>query len=615
MKKWLILLCLSLLILFIPPLLCAAPIVEVDIIHSQDRYPAGGSYPILLKLKIAKDWYIHCPDDDEEGLIPTEIDFESTAFYRFIEIHFPEPTKKKFAFTSRPIIEIHFPEPTKKKFAFTSRPIEVYGGDIFVRAKVLLDPKLPPGNLNMTGHLSYQACNDDSCLPPEKINLQIPLSIVSPGTTTKLLNKDLFSSMDEEKVGQGKPAKESNASRLSEAGFLTALFIFFGVGLGLNLTPCVYPLIPITVSYFSGRKQGNWGERILHGCFYILGISITNSILGVSAALTGNMMGSLLQKPLVVIFIAGVMFFLALSFFGLWELRLPTGITKAASKNFSGFAGTIFMGLTMGILAAPCLGPAILSMITFVAQKGDPFFGFICFFVMSVGLGIPLALLGIFSGAIEKLPASGDWMIWVRKLMGWILIGVGAYYLSLLIPEKSIRLLLFGGVLAMAAIHLGWWDKSGKDRPKFLTFKKTVGVIVLLTGIGFFYYGLNYTGTSHEKSGWVSFEDSLIDQAAKENKPLLIDFSAEWCYPCKIMEKDVFQTNEFNTLRQQFIISKVDLTRQGRKQADLIRRFNIRGVPTIIFYNRQGQEIRELRLEHYEGKKEFLKRMEKALQN
>ena len=205
-------------------------------------------------------------------------------------------------------------------------------------------------------------------------------------------------------------------------------------------------------------------------------------------------------------------------------------------------------------------------------------------------------------------------MLWVRKLMGWVLIGVGAYYLSLLLPQKSIRLLLFGGVSIIAAIHLGWWDQSGKGRPKFLTLKKTVGVIILLTGIGFFYYGLNDNDIFNDDAGWIPFEDSVIEMAVEKGKPLIIDFFAEWCTPCRIMEKKVFRTNEFNTLSQQFILSRVDLTHQSRRNAGLKKRFGIRGVPTVIFYSRQGEEIRELRLEHYESKKEFLDRMKRVLE-
>lgn len=595
MFKSISLLFLFLVVLLTPAFLLAAPTVEVEVIHSRNKYPAGGSYPILIELKVAQGWYIHCPEDSESGLIPTRISFASLP--------------------SVLITDIQYPVPIKKNFVYTSQPIEVYSGLIMVKATLTLDDKLPAGELALPASLKYQACNDTSCLAPENIDFEIPLVIVPPGTPAEPLNQSLFSSPLKVKPVKSATDGEAQPGQFSKAGFWMTLLIFFGVGLTLNLTPCIYPLIPITVGYFSGKRHGNWGERISHGVCYIIGLSITNSILGVIAALTGSMLGSLLQNPIFLLFIAGIMFVLALNFFGLWELRLPSGLTRAAARNYGGFCGTAFMGLSMGILAAPCLGPAILSMLTFVAQKGDPFFGFICFFVMSVGLGIPLALLGIFSGAIDKLPMSGDWMVWVRKLMGWVLIGVGVYYLSLLVSRNWIRLLLFGALLVMAAVHLGWLDKSGKGLPRFLIFKKIVGFLILLAGIWFFYHGLNYKEFSHVQSGWVPFEDSLIKEAAKEHKPLLIDFFAEWCHPCRIMDQNVFRSREFIALSRNFIISRVNLTLQGRRQARLIKRFGIRGVPTVIFFDQEGKEIRDLRLEHYEDKREFLNRMEKALQN
>ena len=161
----------------------------------------------------------------------------------------------------------------------------------------------------------------------------------------------------------------------------TLLGIFAG-GMALNLTPCVYPLIPVTISYFGGRS----GERQLigHGLCYIRGISITNSTLGVVAALTGGLMGEMLQNPLVLVFVAAILVLMATCLFGLWEMRLPGGLMQAASKTYAGYLGTLFMGLIMGIVAAPCIGPFVLGLLTWVAGMGSPWIGFIVFFTFKV---------------------------------------------------------------------------------------------------------------------------------------------------------------------------------------------------------------------------------------
>ena len=241
-----------------------------------------------------------------------------------------------------------------------------------------------------------------------------------------------------------KRSDRSNRIRSSNSGALltgqmiwTLLGVFAG-GMALNLTPCVYPLIPITVSYFGGqaaKDQLGRGRLLIHGVCYMLGLAVTNSTLGVVAALTGGLMGALLQNPVVLVGIAVILVGFAASLFGLWELRLPSGLTQAAAKSYTGYFGTLFMGLSLGIVAAPCIGPFVLGLLTWVAGMGSPVIGFLVFFVLSLGLGLPLSLLAIFAGQINKLPRAGGWMLWVRKVMGWVLVGMAVHFVRPVMPE------------------------------------------------------------------------------------------------------------------------------------------------------------------------------------
>jgi thiol:disulfide interchange protein DsbD len=185
--------------------------------------------------------------------------------------------------------------------------------------------------------------------------------------------------------------EQTPSGALDTGLFMTLLGVFLG-GVALNLTPCVYPLIPITASYFGGRSEigSRQGYILLHGIFYILGLSAMNSALGVSAAFTGRLMGSMLQHPAVLIFVSSVLLLMALNFFGFWELRLPGTLNAVLSKPHTGYAQSLFMGLTLGIVAAPCIGPFIIGLLTLVAQKGDPLYAFLIFFTLSIGLGLPL---------------------------------------------------------------------------------------------------------------------------------------------------------------------------------------------------------------------------------
>jgi len=180
----------------------------------------------------------------------------------------------------------------------------------------------------------------------------------------------------------------------------------FIAGLALNLTPCVYPIIPITVGFFAQqakeRKGGTFGLAVA----YVLGMAVTYSALGVTAALTGRLFGTALQNPIVVGVIVAVMLALAASMFGLWELRVPAWAMRASGGR-GGVFGALLMGLVVGFVAAPCIGPFVLGLLTYVGQQGSPLLGFVLFFTLAMGLGLPYLLLGTFTGAINKLPASG----------------------------------------------------------------------------------------------------------------------------------------------------------------------------------------------------------------
>ena len=191
--------------------------------------------------------------------------------------------------------------------------------------------------------------------------------------------------------------------------------------MALNLTPCVYPLIPITVSYFGGQaaKEGEGqGKLVAHGLCYMMGLAVTNSVLWGGCLPDRGPHGCDAPKSHCSYCRGGGSHLFATSLFGLWEMRLPSGLTQAAAKSYTGYFGSLFMGLTLGVVAAPCIGPFVLGLLTWVASMGSPWLGFLIFFTLSLGLGLPLFFLAMFSGQLKKLPRSGGWMIWVQKAHG-----------------------------------------------------------------------------------------------------------------------------------------------------------------------------------------------------
>jgi thiol:disulfide interchange protein DsbD len=385
----------------------------------------------------------------------------------------------------------------------------------------------------------------------------------------------------------------------------TLLGIFAG-GIALNLTPCIYPLIPITVSYFGGQSSQGQRNLMIHGVCYIGGLAITNSVLGVIAALTGGLLGSLLQNPIVLALVAAVLIVFASSLFGLWKIRLPYGLSQAASKTYTGYFGSLFMGMTLGVVASACIGPFILGLLTWVATIGNIWIAFLIFFTLSLGLGLPLFFLALFSGQLSKLPRSGEWMLWVNKLLGWILVGMAAYFIQPLLPETA-QVFLLAAVASAAALHLGWIDRTRAEIRGFEWLRTGVGIAGLIIAtllIGS--WMIRGPGVALQP-----YSESLLVEAQRLKKPVIIDFYADWCAPCRELDEVTFHDPEIvKQATSDFIMIKIDLTRKGNPvHESLLRQYRVKGVPTVVFLDHQGKERRDLRLVDYLPADQFLIRM------
>jgi len=567
-------------------------ILRARIITPLDKLIKQESSSILVEINIIEGWHINSDQPLEEFLIPTKVSFEDTDGVTFGRIQYLEPELRKFSFSD-----------TK---------MSVYEGKVYVLTAITISPDFGESEIRLSGSIYYQACNDESCLAPTEYRFAGLFPVVNTNSEASVINNELFDQVLPQFMTEESKESESEFSQIiKESGFFyTFLFIFLG-GLALNLTPCVYPLIPITISYFGGQSEGNKGSLIMRAVIYVLGMSITYSILGVLASLTGSLLGSALQNPFVLIFIALVMIVLALSMFGVYEIRVPQSLAMLGSKNRTGYIGTLFMGLTVGLIAAPCIGPFVLGLLTYVSELGDPILGFWMFFVLALGLGAPFLVLGIFSGATTHLPRTGAWMIWVRNIFGFVLIGMALYFLEPLFSEKSYYFYSLAIVAISAGIYLGWLDKN-TGKMAFKVTKYLVGVIFILLGVFFILPSETDAG---EKIVWQTYSPQLLEQAMDESKPVILDFYADWCIPCKELDKFTFTDQRIMKQADKFIMLKADLTHFQSEQTNTLRtEFNIRGVPTIVFINKSGDEVADLRLIGFEEADQFLERMIKTQQ-
>jgi thiol:disulfide interchange protein DsbD len=402
---------------------------------------------------------------------------------------------------------------------------------------------------------------------------------------------------------------------LQSGSWLSALGVSFAAGVATSLTPCVYPMIVITVSVFGARESKSKLAAAKLSSAFVLGIAALFTPLGVVAALTGNVFGGQLANPIVLVLLALFFIALAASMFGAFDLDLPSGLkNRLAVAGGDGLQGAFVMGLVSSLIAAPCTGPVVGFLLTWVGTTRNVAFGALSFFSYSLGLGLLFFLVGTFS---MSLPKSGQWLDGVKSVFGIAMLVAALYFVRDLIPgltslaEHTPRFLMITGALvaigfAIGAVHLSYHGTSLAVRAR-----KSAGVALSTAGmLGMI--GYMQALPEGARIAWLDDYQAAKQLALTSGKPLLVDFGASWCGACGELDRHTFSDVRVVREGQRFVPVHVDLSpgKDSEEKQAILRGYNQRGLPLVVLHDRTGKEA--ARVTNFVEAPQFLDLMRKV---
>ena len=472
----------------------------------------------------------------------------------------------------------------------------------------------PPLKAEDVVEIAYQGCTSGFCYPPEVKEIKVAdLPIAQVANTEKTSEKSTALS--------AQPKAEQD--RLAESLFNSkyAVFGFFLLGLGLAFTPCVLPMLPLLSAIVIGQNQRpNMWRAFALSFVYVQGMALTYTLLGLIVAAIGLPFQVALQHPYVMIGLSIIFVLLALSMFGVFTLQLPSSLQTKLSllsqqQKAGAFGGVFLMGMIAGLVASPCTSAPLSGALLYVAQSGNLFTGAITLYLLALGMGVPLILITLFGNKI--LPKSGMWMETVKKLFGFVMLALPVFLISRILPDEWTPRLW-----AMLGTAFFIWfafqmPKNGTGWVFRILF--LVAAMISVKPLQTWIWGesqapsaVENKAVSHVEFKKVKSEAELQQALAENNKPLvMLDLYADWCVACKEFEKETFSDPSVQKAFGNMLLLQVDMTKNSEENRALMTKYKVLGLPTILFFNRDGKEIEGSRVNGFMPPVEFLQWIEK----
>lgn len=473
------------------------------------------------------------------------------------------------------ITDIRFPRKSSYRDPYMGKQVDVFTGDTEIEVFGRVPKRMTPGERELVARVSFRGCSSTLCFRPEERRVSFIIDVTGlagaegesiraplPSEVSRP-QKDLFPS---DLLGVKELLKVKDFSLIAHRGMPLALFIVFVAGILTSLTPCVWPVIPIVLLYVGVHPHKKWLKNFLLSICLVSGLVLVYAVLGLMAVVFGKNLGFLFQQRIFLMLV--VLFFLAmsLSMFGAFDLKIPRRLQhRLHGMGGEGYWGALMAGMGTGLVASPCAGPVLAALLGHVALQRNYVQGFVLLVIYGAGMSLLFVILGTFYGEFAGKLRGGPWMVWVRRILGIILLFPALFYMGSLFD---------------------WGSISSKSS------------------------NLNHVE-------WITNEGNALSLSELTNKPVVMVFSAEWCPPCRALERNFFGRKDIVELSKLLILLKVDATRENSEVRRVIDKYNVVGWPTIIFLNSQGRQFEDLRVNDYDeaaveyGIKETIKRTSK----